>query len=155
MVAGDAALLEVLGGEPLQLGQRRLLGVEAHVGVEPLQERRQRGQQRRVGVAGREVARARGDVQQRPGPAQRRAPADVAAAALAADDQAARAQPGERGRDGRRADRELARELAHGRQRVPGAQVAAADRLLEAVGELVCAARAQLVLCQFRQCSVL
>ena len=96
-----------------ELGQHRLGAVQPLRGVDLAQSGGEVGQQRRIGAAGREVARAGrhlGDVERPTAPAAARPPA---AAARARDHHASPPQVGHRGRHGGRADAERGRRAPH------------------------------------------
>ena len=114
----------------------RELGVDRRLPIQPLHrgQRGPLGKEGRVGVAQREVARARGRRRGRSRGAEGWAVGHAGARAGAGDDDAAAAQLRQGGRDRRRRHVQIGREGAHGREPRPGRQPARGDRALDRRG---------------------
>jgi hypothetical protein len=131
----DAVGLQLLAGQGGQLGQDRVLAVQAGPAVDAGQGRLQRWQQRRVGPSVAEVADP-GREGRRAGHGQGRPVGHGRPAAAPGRDHPAGPQPPVGGRHRGRADPEPQAELADGGKPVTGAEAGLADGALDAVGDL-------------------
>ncbi len=151
----DAVGGELLAYERSQLRQRRRLAVQARRQVRARERALQVRQQLRIGIAVREIARARGNGSERARGADRRAFADPRTAARLAHDDAAAAQLSQPGRYGNRAQPDFDRQAPDRRQRLAGRKRALGDGRFDALDELRSAARGDSILFQISHQSVL